>query len=169
MSNDILRVSGLGKQLVKGSPVYLCWHVHIGIWFSTWHCAPAPHDPGHGSRHLSLMHAWLLGHSELITHSGLQLGGIPMNVGRQEQAGVPPWFWHWELDPHGDGTQGSMGTCWTGVGNGAAKDMKCKNCHPRGNTRRNRTYFKECSDIITSTQLHIIIHGLLPVTELNVS
>jgi hypothetical protein len=38
------------------------------------------------------MHAWLLGHSELITHSGLQFGGIPMKVGRHEQAGVPPLF-----------------------------------------------------------------------------
>jgi hypothetical protein len=46
-----------------------------------------------------------------------------MYAGRHEHAGVPPLFWHCELDPHGDGMQGSMGTCWTGVGNGAVRDM----------------------------------------------
>jgi len=44
----------------------------------TVHWAPAPHDPGQGSRHLSLMHALLLGHSELMLHSGRQFGGTPM-------------------------------------------------------------------------------------------
>lgn len=94
INHIVLHGGGFGKQLVNGSPVYPARHVHTRMWFSTWHCAPAPQAPGHGSRHLSLIHAWLLGHSELITHSGLQLGGIPMNVGRHEQAGVPPLFWH---------------------------------------------------------------------------
>ena len=108
-------------QLVKGSPVYPSWQVHTGTWFTTWHTAPVPQEPGHESRHFCLMHAWLLGHSELITHWGLQLGGIPMNVGRQEHAGDPALFWHWELEPHGDGTQGSMGICSIGVGGGTVK------------------------------------------------
>jgi hypothetical protein len=78
------------------------------------------------------MHAWLLGHSELITHSGLQLGGIPINDGRHEQAADPPLYWHRELEPHGDGTQGSVGTCSTGFGNGAVKVIKCEMYYLRG-------------------------------------
>lgn len=40
--------------------------------------APEPQEPGHGSLHFSLMHALLLEHSELIEHSGRQLGGEPI-------------------------------------------------------------------------------------------
>lgn len=43
----------------------------------TWHLADTPQEPGHGSLHFSRMHAWLLGHSELIVHSGRQFGGLP--------------------------------------------------------------------------------------------
>ena len=37
-----------------------------------------PHEPGHGSLHLLFMQAVLLGHSELMEHSGRQFGGEPI-------------------------------------------------------------------------------------------
>ena len=75
---DSLHGSGAGMQFVNGSPVNPGGQVQTGVWFITLHCAPAPQDPGHGSRHFSLRQAKLLAHSELITHSGLQFGGLPM-------------------------------------------------------------------------------------------
>ena len=68
---------GFGTQLVKGSPVKPSEQVHIGTWLRTVQRALNPQEPGHGSRHFSLIHARLLGHSELITHSGRQFGGDP--------------------------------------------------------------------------------------------
>lgn len=70
----LLRIS---TQFENGSPVYPTGHVQIGRWFVTAHCAYSPHAPGQGSPHLSLMHARLAGHSELIVHSGRQLGDRP--------------------------------------------------------------------------------------------
>ena len=67
----------MGRQLLKGSPVYPGWQVHTGVWLMTLHWALAPHEPGQGSRHLSCMQARLLAHSALMVHSGLQLGGAP--------------------------------------------------------------------------------------------
>lgn len=37
-----------------------------------------PHDPGHGSLQRSFKQAKFPGHSALIVHSGLQLGGRPI-------------------------------------------------------------------------------------------
>lgn len=48
-----------------------------------------PQEPGQGSRHFSLIHARLLGHSELIEHSGRQFGGDPIYEAMQEQEGDP--------------------------------------------------------------------------------
>lgn len=72
----------------------------------TLHCAPVPQEPGQGSLHFCLIQALLLEHSGLIEHSGLQFGGLPINVGKQEQEGDPPISLHSEFGPHGDGTQG---------------------------------------------------------------
>jgi hypothetical protein len=165
MRNIFLLGSGLREHLVKGSPLYPSWHVHTGIWLNVWHWAAAPQDPGHGSRHFSLMHAWLLGQSELITHSGLQFGGIPMNVGRHEQAGDPSLFWHRELKPHGDGTQGSIGNCWTGAGNGAVKICMKVNIHyPKG---RRQWWLYECSsNIIRTAFINCIKYMYLPSLHL---
>lgn len=107
---------------MNGSPVKPSGHVHIGVWLMTLHCAPAPHDPGQGSLHFSLMHAKLLAHSELITHSGRQFGGLPVNSGRHEHEGVPPISLHCELGPHGDGTQGLTGIGSAGGGGGAENE-----------------------------------------------
>lgn len=55
-----------------------------------------------------------LGHSALITHSGLQFGGLPIYVDMQEQDGVFPCATHWECGPHGEGMQGFAITSWVG-------------------------------------------------------
>lgn len=46
----------------------------------------------------------------LLTHSGLQFGGDPMNSGKQEQDGESPTGLHCELGPHGVGWHGFVGT-----------------------------------------------------------
>lgn len=66
------------------------------MWLITLHCAPTPHEPGQGSLHFSLMQARLLGHSELITHSGRHCGGVPVYSGKHEQDGEPPISLHCE-------------------------------------------------------------------------
>lgn len=63
---------------MNGSPVYPKLQEHVGLWLRTWQSAFIPHDPGHGSVHFWFMQAFSDGHSELITHSGRQLGGIPI-------------------------------------------------------------------------------------------
>jgi hypothetical protein len=74
---------------VKGSPVSLSEQEHDGVWFITVQIALNPHAPRHGSRHFSCMQALLLGHSELIVHSGRQFGGDPVYVGKHEHDGDP--------------------------------------------------------------------------------
>lgn len=55
------------------------------------------------------MQARFMGQSELTRHSGRQVGGDPMYLGKQEQEGVPPIFLHSAYMPHGDGMHGSLG------------------------------------------------------------
>ena len=57
----------------------------MGLWLTTSHRLFNPHDPGHGLMHFRLTQALFCGHSELMVHCGLQLGGTPSNVGKQEQ------------------------------------------------------------------------------------
>lgn len=73
VSNNIL----IAKHLTNGSPVNLSGQLQTGLWFTTWQIAPIPQVPGQGSIHFWLLHAWMRGHSELCTHSGLQFGGVP--------------------------------------------------------------------------------------------
>lgn len=75
---NFLRGGGFGLHRVNGSPVYWSIHEQIGVWFITSHWAFKPQEPGQGSRHFSFIHALLLGHSELIVHSGRQFGGDPI-------------------------------------------------------------------------------------------
>lgn len=96
----------IGIHLMKGSPVCLGAQLQIGLWFTTWHRAFIPQVPGHGSIHFWFTQAWLSGHSELETHSGLQVGGLPIKPGTQEQTAWPLTSLHWLLGPHGDGLQG---------------------------------------------------------------
>jgi hypothetical protein len=53
------------------------------------------------------MQALLLGHSELMEHSGRQFGEAPMYEGKQEHDGDPLTSRHCENGPHGDGLHGS--------------------------------------------------------------
>lgn len=41
-------------------------------------------------------------------HSGLQFGGLPINVGTQEHDGELPISRHSAFGPHGDGIQGFL-------------------------------------------------------------
>lgn len=50
----------------------------MGLWIITLHRALKPHVPGQGSVHFRFWQALSKGHSELTTHSGLQLGGDPI-------------------------------------------------------------------------------------------
>ena len=86
----------------------------------TLHWAPVPQEPGQGSRHFSRMQAKLLGQSGLMVHSGLQFGGVPIYVGKQEQEGVLPTLRHCELGPHGFGRHGLISTGLGGSMGGAA-------------------------------------------------
>ena len=69
------------------------------------------------------MQARLLGHSELIVHSGLQLGGLPKKLGKHEHEGESPTFRHCEFGPQGDGTQGFITGGDVGVGGRAVRAL----------------------------------------------
>lgn len=69
---------------MNGSPVKPDKQLHIGLWLITLHVALIPQVPGQGSAHFCFMQAWLRGHSELLTHSGLHPGGLPIKSGKQE-------------------------------------------------------------------------------------
>ena len=73
-----------------------------------------PQAPTHGSPHFCWIQALFGGHSELMTHSGLQLGGGPIYPGTQEQASWPFKTWHTAFAPHGDGWHGIGGLSVTG-------------------------------------------------------
>lgn len=102
----------MGWHMLKGSPVYRTGQLQIGLWLTTWHFAPAPQVPGHGSPHFRFEHASFWGHSELWTHSGRHVGGLPMYPWTQEHAACPLVSRHWLFGPHGDGLHGF---CTTGA------------------------------------------------------
>lgn len=104
---------GWGLHWTNGFPVKPLAQLHIGVWLIVLHSVFLPHDPGQGSWHFWLMQACWTGHSELLTHSGLQFGGIPINSDRQEQEGVLLITWHTAFGPQGDGWQGFTGTFGT--------------------------------------------------------
>lgn len=86
---------------MKGSPVYPFKHTHIGVWLTTRHSALFPHISLQGFLHLLLIQARWLAHSLLLIHSGLQFGGAPTKLGRQEQDGESPNTSQREFGPHG--------------------------------------------------------------------
>lgn len=111
----IIRGGGFRWQLVNASPIYPSLHVQTGVWLITLHLASNPQAPGHGSLHLSLIHALLLGQSEFIVHSGRQFGGDPKLSDEQLHDGTLFMAWHWDRGPQGDGRHGLIiaGTsCW---------------------------------------------------------
>lgn len=105
-----LKILLMGVHLKNGSPVCFDGQLHIGLWLTTWHIAPIPHVPGQGLIHFWLTHAWVSEHSALDTHSGLHVGGLPINPCIQEQTA---WLFttrHWLLGPQGDNWQGLVRT-----------------------------------------------------------
>lgn len=97
-------------QSANGSPSYPDGHEQTGTWLMTLHIALDPHEPRHGSTHFILIQALSLLQSVLITHSGLQFGGLPKNPKIQEHDGIPPISLHSAFSPQGDGKQGFMGS-----------------------------------------------------------
>lgn len=69
---------GIGMQRVNGSPVNWFGQLQIGLWLITLHLALIPQVPGQGSMHFWFIHAFVSTHSELTTHSGRHLGGLPL-------------------------------------------------------------------------------------------
>lgn len=61
------------------------------------------------------MHAKLLAHSLLETHSGRQFGGDPIKSRKHEHEGESPTRRHSEFEPQGVGRQGSMGSDCKGL------------------------------------------------------
>lgn len=114
MKKVFLRID---EHLVNGSPVKPGGQLQIGLWFITVQRAWSPHVPGQGSVHFWLLHAWFWRHSELTTHSGLHVGGLPMYPVRHEQTAWPLISRHWLFGPQGDGlhgcvTAGTAGRWW---------------------------------------------------------
>lgn len=81
-------------------------HLQIGWWLNVWQSVFCPHLPGQGSTHFWFIQARLLAHSELMVHSGLHPGGVPMYEGRQEQIAWPLLSLHKLFGPQGVGTHG---------------------------------------------------------------
>ena len=98
----------MGEQRINGSPVRRFGQLQIGLWLMTSHFAPIPHVPGQGFLHFWLLHASFWAHSELTTHSGLHVGGLPIYPGTQEHTAWPLISRHWLLGPHGDGWHGCV-------------------------------------------------------------
>lgn len=72
------------------------------------HLALRPQVPGHGSEHFWDIQAKFGLHSALTTHSGRQLGGVPMKFALQEHTvfGVGYWvIWQILFGPQGEGSQ----------------------------------------------------------------
>ena len=92
---------------MNGSPVNPLLQLQIGLWFITVHLEPIPQEFGQGSEHLLFKQAIFEEHSELTVHSGLQNGGEPVYVGKQEQTACSLNSRHWLFGPQGEGAQGS--------------------------------------------------------------
>lgn len=91
---------------MNGDPVYLNGQVHIGLWLLTLHIALWPQEPGHGSWHFRLIHAWDGEQSVLWIHSGRQLGGLPIKPCTQEHIAWLFTSLHMLFGPQGELSHG---------------------------------------------------------------
>lgn len=91
------------EQPWKGSPSRPGSQAQLARWSTAVQTARGPQACTQGSLHFCATQASVAGHSALIVHSGLQLGGAPMKLGWQLHAGISPDFTHIEFGPHGDG------------------------------------------------------------------
>ena len=112
----------INLQAEKGSPSYPWLQMQRGTWFLTLHWAFCPHKPGHGSLHFLEIQASSGLQSEFRTHSGLQLGGLPIISGTQVHWHLSPMTWGvFVLGPQGLGSQGS------GASTGSIAKIQCLN------------------------------------------
>lgn len=100
-----------GEHSAYGFPINPIGHEHLGVWLITVHSALGAQAPTQGFLHFMFMQYKWVGHSLLLTHSGLQFGGEPIKSGKQEHDGDWPWTLHCEFGPQGDGTQGFPTGC----------------------------------------------------------
>lgn len=110
MVKSRLRRMDSGVHCVNGSPENPSLQKHIGVWLTALHCALIPQELGQGSLHFWLIHAWLVGHSLLLMHSGRQFGGEFTKFGKQEHEGESLMTWHCAFGPQGDGWHGLIFT-----------------------------------------------------------
>lgn len=88
---------------MNGSPVNFGRQVQIGLWLITLQSAFCPQISKHGLVHFWFVQAKWFWHSELIIHSGLHPGGLPINVGKHEHMAWLLTDLHWLFGPQGDG------------------------------------------------------------------
>lgn len=126
---------------VNGSPVKPSTQEHIGVWLTTWQFAFAPQEPTHGFWHFWLMQAKWLAHSLLLTHSALQLGGLPMKPGKHVHSNLSSRAWQCEFGPHGFGVHGEGG-------NGSSWAKSCKIRFTKRQRKRAKIFLKIPRDYI---------------------
>lgn len=111
----MINVSPITVQAAKGSPLRPWGHLQMGLWLTTEHSALTPQLPGQGSLHFWLTQALESSQSELTTHSGRQVGGLPIKPSIHLQTAIPFTSWQWLFGPQGDGEQGfCIVSSWTG-------------------------------------------------------
>lgn len=69
-----------------------------------------PHVPGQGSIHFWLIQALFNAQSEVVVHSGLQVGGLPKYPGKQEHTACSLITRQTLFGPQGEGLHGFVGT-----------------------------------------------------------
>lgn len=85
-----------------------------------------------------------------MTHSGLQLGGLPMYVGLQLQDGDPPMSLHSLFGPQGDGTQGFTYAGGVGGSGGGARKLQILDLNLQQNKCRRTWNWITASERISS-------------------
>lgn len=79
------RLLSMRRHWTNGSPEKPTAQLQIGLWLTVWQRAFAPQVPGHGSTHFCCTQARFCSQVALTTHSGRQLGALPMYPVRQVQ------------------------------------------------------------------------------------
>lgn len=107
---------GFGWHLENPSPIRSTPHEQIGAWLTARQTALEAQGPGQTATQRCCTQALVKSHSELVTHSGLQEGGVPIKFCRHEQTAKPFWTLQTLLGPQGLGWHGSCGCSMTRIG-----------------------------------------------------
>ena len=102
-------MTGIGRQESNPFPVNPVRQLHVGERLITRHSALKAHDPGQGSTQRLLIQVSLVEQSELRTHSGRQLGAVPIIFDWHPHWALFDTTWQTEFGPQGVGTQGFVG------------------------------------------------------------